>query len=133
MPYPWPYKAMERLWQPDILYSGTGNYFTLARYNSDGSLDAGFDGDGKVHIPFIYNGTYSSAIAQSVAIQSDGKIVAAGRSDTGTGYDFTLGRYNIDGSLDAGFDGDGKVQTPFIFSGTNGYAYCPISGHTKRW
>ena len=103
-------------------YSGTGTDFTLARYNSDGSLDADFDGDGKVQTPFIYSGTYGYATAQSLAIESDGKIVAAGCSETGTGYAFTLTRYNSDGSLDAGFDGDGKVQTPFIFDGTYGYA-----------
>ena len=49
--------------------------------------------------------------AQSVAIQSDGKIVAAGYSYNGTGTAFTLTRYNIDGSLDAGFYTGGKSQT----------------------
>ena len=49
--------------------------------------------------------------AYSVAIQSDGKIVAAGHSDNGSNDDFALVRYNTDGSLDTSFDSDGKVTT----------------------
>ena len=49
--------------------------------------------------------------ARSVAIQSDGKIVAAGYSNNGSNYDFALVRYNTDGSLDTSFDSDGKVTT----------------------
>jgi uncharacterized delta-60 repeat protein len=47
----------------------------------------------------------------SVAIQSDGKIVAAGYYNTGSNNDFALVRYNTDGSLDTSFDSDGKVTT----------------------
>ena len=61
MPNQWPYKAMERLWLLGIL-NRNGNAFTLVRYNSDGSLDAGFDGDGKVQTPLFYNGTNSYAV-----------------------------------------------------------------------
>ena len=57
----------------------------------------------------------------SVAIQSDGKIVAAGYSYNGSNNDFALVRYNTDGSLDTSFDSDGKVTTA-IGSG-NDYAY----------
>ena len=49
--------------------------------------------------------------AWSVAIQSDGKIVAAGYSNNGSNGDFALVRYNTDGSLDTNFDSDGKVTT----------------------
>ena len=44
-----------------------------------------------------------------MAIQSDGKIVAAG----GTPDDFALARYNPNGSLDSAFDGEGQVVTDF--------------------
>ncbi len=81
--------------------------FALARYNPDGSLDAGFGGDGKVTTTFGSFGEF----AFELAIQADGKIVAAG---AGPGFtDFALARYNPDGSLDAGFGGDGKVTTDF--------------------
>jgi uncharacterized delta-60 repeat protein len=47
--------------------------FAIARFNSDGTLDNTFSGDGKQTIAF---GSFSD-IGKSVAIQNDGKIVAA--------------------------------------------------------
>jgi uncharacterized delta-60 repeat protein len=86
------------------------NDFALARYNTDGSLDTTFDGDGKVTTDFA-GGTN---IVYAVRIQGDGRIVAAGCSNCGFGgNDFALARYNTDGSLDTTFDGDGKVTTDF--------------------
>jgi uncharacterized delta-60 repeat protein len=79
--------------------------FALARYNTDGSLDTSFDGDGKVTTDFS-----GGDLAFDVAIQSDGKIVVAGKDGAA---DFTLARYNTDGSLDTTFDGDGKVTLNF--------------------
>ena len=91
-------------------YSDAGNFtFALARYNPDGSLDTSFDTDGKVTTTIGSSGD----TAYSVAIQSDGKIVAAGYANNGGKYDFGLVRYNDDGSLDASFDTDGKVTTAF--------------------
>jgi uncharacterized delta-60 repeat protein len=79
--------------------------FAMARYNTDGSLDTSFDSDGKVTTDF---GNFSD-VASGVAIQSDGKIVAAGKAGSG----FGLARYNANGSLDTDFDSDGKVTTGF--------------------
>jgi uncharacterized delta-60 repeat protein len=87
-----------------------GPDFALARYNADGSLDTTFGSGGRVTTDFSNDADYASA----VTVQADGKIVAAGYSYGGaTGYDFALARYNADGSLDATFDGDGKVTTDF--------------------
>jgi uncharacterized delta-60 repeat protein len=86
------------------------NDFALARYNSDGSLDTGFDGDGKVTTDFA-SGSFDQAFG--VALQTDGKIVAAGVADVSGDNDFALARYNSTGSLDATFDTDGKVTTDF--------------------
>ena len=83
--------------------------FALARYNRDGSLDTTFDGDGKVTTDF----SAREDEAFAVAIQGDGKIVAAGSSIGPGALDFALARYNADGSLDTTFDGDGKVTTDF--------------------
>jgi len=93
-----------------ILVAGSGSSggsFALARYTSDGSLDATFDGDGKVATVFGFG--------NSATLQADGKILVAGSVYSGqsTYYDFALARYNSDGSLDASFDGDGKVVTDF--------------------
>jgi uncharacterized delta-60 repeat protein len=81
--------------------------FALARYNSDGRLDADFDADGKVVTDF--SGDFDAA--NSVVLQSDGKIVAAGTTTRAGQEDFALARYNPDGSLDTHFDADGKVAT----------------------
>ena len=61
----------------------------MARYNTDGTLDTTFGGDGKV-ITDVGN---SSDEAFSVAIQNDGKIVAVGRRQSGINNDFALVRY----------------------------------------
>jgi uncharacterized delta-60 repeat protein len=83
--------------------------FTVARLNGDGSLDTTFDGDGQQTIDFGPN----EELAVSVAVQADGKIVAAGNTNQDGGYDLALARLNVDGSLDTAFDGDGKVITNF--------------------
>ncbi len=88
--------------------------FALARYNSDGTLDRTFGGDGKVMTDFTSGSDYASG----VAIQADGKIVVVGWAGVQTGpgpYDtkFALARYNSDGTLDASFGGGGKVMTDF--------------------
>ncbi len=82
--------------------------FALARYDPDGSLDATFSGDGKVTTGFGHH-----EHASGVAIQSDGKIVAAGTRRDGLNNDFALVRYDRNGTLDPSFDGDGKVTTGF--------------------
>ena len=99
-----------------------GNDFALIRFNGNGSLDTGFDGDGIVTTDFGGN----QDGAQDVRIQADGKIVAAG---LGAGHDFAVARYNANGSLDTGFDGDGKVLTNF--GGLEGINEIGIQGDGK--
>jgi uncharacterized delta-60 repeat protein len=97
-----------------------GSYdFALARYNTDGSLDLGFGSGGIVLTDF--SGSGSDDLARTIAIQTDGKIVAAGRSDAGGGDDFALARYNTDGSLDLGFGSGGIVLTDFSGGGSTDY------------
>src|SRR6266508_2775550 len=95
--------------------------FALARYNPDGSLDSSFGSGGKVTTPI---GVSSDDRAWSVAIQSDGKIIAAGSTAIPSGADFAVARYNLDGSLDASFGSGGKVITPIgsAFDGANSVA-----------
>ena len=76
------------------------------RYNADGSLDNSFDGDGIV----ITNFGGLNVEAKSVAIQTDGKILL-GATTYADYSDFTLIRYQSDGSLDNSFDRDGKLTT----------------------
>ncbi|MFI5172539.1 MAG: T9SS type A sorting domain-containing protein [Chitinophagales bacterium] len=83
--------------------------FGLARYNSDGSLDNSFGGDGIVNADFGLN--YEDN-AYSLAIQPDGKFVAAGDTWNGDNWDFAVARFNDDGILDTTFNADGLVTTP---------------------
>src|SRR5262249_1366136 len=87
----------------------------VARYNSDGSLDPSFDGDGitTIDIPRMDNRIYDD-VGYGVAIQKDGKIVILRDSyyldpDTLNDSDHitVAARYNIDGSLDASFASGG--------------------------
>jgi uncharacterized delta-60 repeat protein len=78
----------------------------LARYNRNGRLDSTFGTGGKVTVTFNSVSDYLFA----VALQSDGKIVAAG-STSGTA--FLLARFNADGSLDQAFGTNGSVETTF--------------------
>jgi len=91
-----------------VAYIGPGRDFALARYNSDGTLDATFGTAGQVLTDFTRDDA-----AFSLAIQPDGKILAAGMSDVERGYGFALVRYNRDGTLDASFGTGGRVTTDF--------------------
>lgn len=91
-------------------FNNVDDDFALIRYNKDGTLDTTFDGDGIVttHIGINYN------IAFSAVLQSDGKIVVAGFSNSGSSqanYNITLARYNTNGSLDNSFGTGGVVIT----------------------
>ena len=152
----------------------TGEFFRFwgffIRYNSDGSLDTSFDGDGVKFIDNLGNSTFTDVAIQpdgkivgagrgviaagtfgatvvrlyndgtfdpslsndgvagtpmpgyenfgvsAIALQSDGKILLSGTANSGTFY---VLRYNADGSLDTGFDGDGIVFMPLGGQGTN--------------
>jgi len=83
-----------------------GFRLTLTRYNTDGSLDSSFGGDGLVKTRFP--GRFES-FGYDVEVQPDGRVVAVGAATP----DFAVARYNVDGTLDASFDGDGRVTTSF--------------------
>src|SRR4029079_19609895 len=96
--------------------TSTTNYdFDLARYNTNGSLDTSFDGDGK---KTVVVGPNAEQI-YGMLVQGDGKIFVVGGAvvNATTGGDFALARLNADGSLDTSFDGDGittlNVTTTF--------------------
>ncbi len=104
--------------QPDgkiVVAGGGGNYdLTIARYNSDGSLDTGFGTGGKVTTSADGSGFESLF---GLAVQADGKLVAAGYS----GNEIVLIRYNTDGSLDTSLGGTGTVVTSLGSGADSGY------------
>ncbi|MBI4648319.1 MAG: T9SS type A sorting domain-containing protein [Bacteroidia bacterium] len=82
--------------------------FAIVRYNTDGTIDNSFGGDGIVTTDFA--GGFD--LVNSLAIQTDGKIIAAGWTrDTNYLYNFAIARYTLDGSLDSSFGASGKVIT----------------------
>ena len=84
---------------------------TIARYNSNGSLDT----------TFALNGQISTVgPASAIALLSGGKFIVAGSFpvSVGTppaanGYGVALTRYNSNGILDSTFGNNGGVVTPF--------------------
>ncbi len=86
--------------------------WALARFNANGSLDTSFSGNG---IAGVIIGTGTGGIEgaiQSLALQTDGKIIAGGFSFYGhptSGAVFTVGRFLDNGSLDSTFGNGGLV------------------------
>lgn len=98
--------------------------FAIARYHPDGSLDSSFGIGGVATTDFL--GQQDTALG--VAIQSDGKIVAAGyASSSDAHFNFALARYNIDGGLDATFGSGGKVTTDFFSNDDEAIAIAVLS------
>src|SRR5215475_7537628 len=81
---------------------------------TSGTLDTSFGTSGKVTTDFGGTG----AAARTVAVQPDGKILAAGVAAFNGVADFALARYNSDGTLDTSFGTSGKVTTVFDFPGS---------------
>ena len=79
--------------------------FAVAQYNADGSLDAAFGDEGKVHYDFV-----SSTGAYGMALRPDGKVVLVGHSGN---TDFAVAVYNVNGTLDASFGDGGLARTSF--------------------
>src|SRR5436190_12438579 len=84
--------------------NGTNDDFAVARYLTNGQLDASFGIGGVTLTNFG-----KSERADFVAIQADGKIIAAGFS----GNETAVARYRTDGTLDPGFRGAGTVTVSF--------------------
>lgn len=111
--------ALAVLIQPDgkivaAGYPGGNRGFALLRYKRNGSLDPTFGSHGRVITLLDPGSRRATGPARSLALQRDGKIVAAG-----DGYGtIALARYRRTGRLDAGFGNRGIVQTKFSDSET---------------
>jgi uncharacterized delta-60 repeat protein len=117
--------ADQKLVVAGFSYNGSQYVFTVARYNPDGTLDAGF-GSGGTGIVTTPIGSLDDR-AFAVVIQSDGKIVVAGYSTVIAGMAvqsrIALVRYTQAGAADAGFGTNGIVITdPSALS-------VPVSGY----
>jgi uncharacterized delta-60 repeat protein len=79
--------------------------FCALRHNADGSVDTDFGSGGKVIASLS-----SRAIATSLVLQPDGKLVLAGYCGVINSYDFCAVRLNADGSRDNSFGGGTVVK-----------------------
>ncbi len=71
-------------------HNGVDYDFAVLRYTGSGALDASFGSGGIVTTPIGLGKDYASG----VAIQPDGKIVAAGGTNNGSDDDFAVARYH---------------------------------------
>jgi uncharacterized delta-60 repeat protein len=91
------------------VFNGNAFEFALARYNPNGSLDKTFGDGGKTTTNIIF-----ASRALAIALQPDGKIIAAGFTTNLTqGPDMAIARYKTNGSLDQDFGTNGTVTTDF--------------------
>jgi uncharacterized delta-60 repeat protein len=91
---------------------GAGGRFAAVRYETDGSLDDTFGGDGIV----TKNFTRRDDFASGVAIQDDGSLVVVGRARQASEAEshqqdraVAIVRYLPDGTLDEAFSVDGRI------------------------
>ena len=80
----------------------------VVRFNANGTPDASFGPTGFGVIQTSFN---SGDSLSSVALQTDGKIVAGGYTFGTDLSDFALLRLNTNGTFDTTFDTDGKLTT----------------------
>ena len=98
--------------------------FALARYTSDGTLDTTFSGNGKVVTDFLGGNDY----AYTLAIQSNGKIVAGGGAETVLLETLLwhatppmaawIRRFSSDGKVTTDFSGAATMPMPWQYKAT---------------
>lgn len=90
---------------------GINSDFVVLRFNLDGSPDLSFGNKGQTILSFGQEHDH----CYSIAIQTDGKIIAAGATENGPDgsktFDCAVVRFNSDGTIDRTFGNEGKVIT----------------------
>ena len=109
-------------------YENGGSDAFLVRYNSDGTLDSNFDGDGIAQLDW---GNVDQAY--SVLVQPDAKLLVAGQVWQSGQTDFLVARYEVDGSPDTSFgDGSGKRRVNMGMFTTDDIAYDMVLQNDNR-
>lgn len=91
----------------------------IIRYNTNGTLDKTFSGDGRLLIRIEYWN-----YAQGVTIQTDGKIVVVGKTcwrGDNSACDLVVIRLNSNGTKDLTFNGNGVVRKDLGGKDNDGY------------
>src|SRR5687768_17954964 len=89
-------------WKAGMLITFIGLLVFTVASAASGELDTTFGSDGLVTTNLVPANPARWDSIHGIAIQANGKIVAAGES-SGSDSDFALTRYNLDGSLDTTF------------------------------
>ena len=81
-------------------------YFVVARYSANGTLDTSFGTNGLTTTSFVGGTT----LAKALVLQADNKIVLVGQVGVGP-WDIAVARYQENGAIDTSFGVNGKVTT----------------------
>ena len=84
------------------------NQFAMIRYDKDGTIDSSYGSQGLVITNFG-----GACNINSIALQTDNKVVAAGTFNNGSTTDFAIARYLKNGALDTTFNENGEVTSNF--------------------
>jgi uncharacterized delta-60 repeat protein len=111
--------------QPDgriLIASNSGSDISVTRIFADGfALDGSFGGGDGIATTNISGGT-TVDFADSMTLQTDGKILVTGRTTVGTENQLFVVRHNADGTLDSTFDGDGIAIVPVATNVDEGFS-----------
>ena len=84
----------------ETLEGSSGKNIAITRYNTDGTLDNTFDGDGRLVLNYAIS---DIDLAYKVVVQKDGKILIGGYKIL-SGQDIIVARLNSDGTNDKNFN-----------------------------
>ena len=86
--------------------------WTLARFTSSGALDTGFGTNGLAQAPGLFGANVAGEIRTLAVVPGSDKIIAGGTTiGPSMNTEFTVARYNENGSLDTSF---GPADTGFV-------------------
>lgn len=110
-----------------VIVAGTnGTDFVVYRYHIDGAVDPAFGFPGGVTTPLG-----ADAEAYGVAVDAQGRVVVAGRVKNGAVWRLAIVRYMPDGTLDAGFSGDGIQINDLAASSTESIHGLVVDGSNR--
>ena len=92
----------------DSFISGVSNVMGVGRFRVDGAFDSTFSNDGRAYVS-----VGESSDTHAIAVQDDGKVILGGYATIGGVSQIALARFNMDGSLDVSFAGDGVSTISF--------------------
>lgn len=96
-----------RIFVAGQLHNGKNADFAVWRFLANGKLDATFGKDGAARMDF----GHGDDTALSIALQSDGKVLAGGTATGQKDKDFAMVRLLSNGAIDPGFGDSGKMIT----------------------